>query len=105
MTSIAVINAGSSSIKLAVYDRATHPNFLAARADRRTRNKTASTPLRCPWQSALRRAFSDSNFDHDQATRALVRIGNQWLGDEASPRSGTGSSMADRRLYCAIAYE
>ena len=28
MTSIAVINAGSSSIKLAVYDRAMHPTLL-----------------------------------------------------------------------------
>ncbi len=83
LTSIAVINAGSSSIKPAKYDHDA-PHSPAARADRRARNKTASPPLRRPsrrkrglrpsLRSRLGRVSSKLRLASRYCTNAIVRI-------------------------------
>ncbi len=83
MTSIAVINAGSSSIKLAVYDRAMHPTLLLRGQIEGLGTRPRARLSDAHGKVLSEESFSDSNFDHDQATRALVRIGNQWLGERS----------------------
>ncbi len=79
MSSIAVLNAGSSSIKLAVYDYSMRPALLLRGQIEGLGMKPRARLFDAHGKMLSEESFSDSNFDHDQATRALVRIGSQWL--------------------------
>jgi acetate kinase len=98
MTSIAVINAGSSSIKLAVYDRAMHPTLLLRGQIEGLGTRPRARLSDAHGKVLSEESFSDSNFDHDQATRGWFALATSGSGNEASPRSGTGSSMAGRTI-------
>ncbi|HBK06298.1 MAG TPA: acetate kinase [Acetobacteraceae bacterium] len=79
MSSIAVINAGSSSIKFAVFHAASPPTLLlrgqieGIGAMPRARLSDAEGNL------LVEESFQDAAFDHTAAAQAMMRIGSQWL--------------------------
>jgi acetate kinase len=80
MSSIAVINAGSSSIKFAVFQAASSPSLVLrgqiegiGTAPRARLSDPGGKPL-------VEESFEEKNFDHAAATQAMMRIGGQWLG-------------------------
>jgi acetate kinase len=80
MSSIAVINAGSSSIKFAVFRAASTPSLLL-RGQIEGIGTTPRAKLWDPRGSPLvEESFEDKNFDHAAATQAMMRIGAQGLG-------------------------
>lgn len=80
MSSIAVINAGSSSIKFAVFQAASSPS-LVLRGQIEGIGTAPKAKLSDPGGKPLvEESFDDKNFDHAVATQAMMRIGAQWLG-------------------------
>jgi acetate kinase len=80
MSSIAVINAGSSSIKFAVFQSASTPSLLL-RGQIEGVGTTPRAKLSDPrGKLLLEESFEDKGFDHAAATQAMMRIGAQWLG-------------------------
>jgi acetate kinase len=80
MSSIAVINAGSSSIKFAVFQAASTPSLLF-RGQIEGIGATPRAKLLDPEGNLLHEeSFEDKGFDHAAATQAMMRIGAQWLG-------------------------
>ena len=80
MSSIAVINAGSSSIKFAVFQAASTPSLLL-RGQIEGIGATPRAKLLDPEGNLLHEeSFEDAGFDHAAATQAMMRIGAQWLG-------------------------
>jgi acetate kinase len=80
MSSIAVINAGSSSIKFAVFQSASTPSLLL-----RGQIEGIGTTPRAKLSDLggnllVEESFEEKNFDHAAATQAMMRIGSQWLG-------------------------
>jgi len=79
MSSIAVINAGSSSIKFAVFH--SDSISLLLRGQIEGIGTTPRAKLSDPGGKLLvEESFEDKNFDHAAATQAMMRIGAQWLG-------------------------
>jgi acetate kinase len=79
MSSIAVINAGSSSIKFAVFQAASTPSLLL-----RGQIEGIGTTPRAKLSDAggnvlVEESFEDKGFDHAAATQAMMRIGAQGL--------------------------
>src|SRR5262245_48803196 len=80
MSSIAVINAGSSSIKFAVFQATSSPS-LVLRGQIEGIGTAPRAKLSDPGGKLLvEESFEDKNFDHAAATQAMMRIGAQWLG-------------------------
>jgi acetate kinase len=80
MSSIAVIDAGSSSIKFAVFQSAATPSLLL-RGQIEGIGTTPRAKLSDPRGKLLvEESFEDKGFDHAAATQAMMRIGAQWLG-------------------------
>jgi acetate kinase len=80
MSSIAVINAGSSSVKFAVFQAASTPSLLL-RGQIEGIGATPRAKLSDPEGNLLHKeSFEDKGFDHAAATQAMMRIGAQWLG-------------------------
>lgn len=80
MSSIAVINAGSSSLKFAVFQSATTPSLLL-RGQIEGIGTMPRATLSDPGGNLLvEESFEDQGFDHAAATQAMMRIGGQWLG-------------------------
>jgi len=80
MSSIAVINAGSSSIKFAVFQAASTPSLLL-RGQIEGIGATPRAKLLDPEGKLLHEeSFEDKGFDHAAATQAMMRIGAQWRG-------------------------
>jgi len=80
MSTIAVINAGSSSLKFAVFQEASTPSLLL----RGQIEGIGATP-RAKMSDAggkllVEESFEEKNFDHAAATQAMMRIGAQGLG-------------------------
>jgi acetate kinase len=80
MSTIAVINAGSSSLKFAVFQEASTLSLLL----RGQIEGIGATP-RAKLSDAggkllVEESFKDNNFDHAAATQAMMRIGAQGLG-------------------------
>jgi acetate kinase len=80
MSTIAVINAGSSSLKFAVFQEASTLSLLL----RGQIEGIGATP-RAKLSDAggkllVEESFKDKNFDHAAATQAMMRIGAQGLG-------------------------
>jgi acetate kinase len=79
MSSIAVVNAGSSSIKFAVFQAASTPSLLF-RGQIEGIGTTPKAKLLDPRGNPLvEERFNDKGFDHAAATQAMLRIGSQWL--------------------------
>jgi acetate kinase len=79
MSSIAVINAGSSSIKFAAFHAAS-PLTLLLRGRVEGIGATPKAKLTDARGKILaEETFDGADFDHAAATRAVVRIGSQWL--------------------------
>ncbi|HXW72931.1 MAG TPA: acetate/propionate family kinase [Methylocella sp.] len=79
MSSIAVINAGSSSIKFAVFQAASSPTLLL-RGQIEGIGTAPSAKLSDQAGNLLvEEIFKTKNFDHDAATQAMMRIGAQGL--------------------------
>ncbi|MDR3534283.1 MAG: acetate/propionate family kinase [Rhodopila sp.] len=79
MSSIAVINAGSSSIKFAVFHKVSPPTLLL-----RGQIEGIGTMPRAKLSDAegnllVEESFQEAEFDHAAAARAMMRIGSQWL--------------------------
>jgi len=80
MSSIAVINAGSSSIKFAVFQSDSTLSLLL-RGQIEGIGTAPRAKLSDPRGKLLvEESFADKNFDHAAATQAMMRIGGQWLG-------------------------
>jgi acetate kinase len=80
MSSIAVINAGSSSIKFAVFQAASTPTLLL-----RGQIEGIGTMPRAKLSDSggnllVEESFKDKSFDHAAATQAMMQIGAQGLG-------------------------
>ena len=102
MSSIAVINAGSSSIKFAVFQAASTPALLL-RGQIEGIGATPRAKLLDAEGKLLREeSFQDEGFDHAAATQAMMRIGAQWLAGGISQPLGTVSFMAvlNIRRHC-----
>jgi acetate kinase len=79
MSSIAVINAGSSSIKFAVFHASSAPTLLL-RGQIEGIGATPRAKLSDPADKTLvEERFQDTGFDHAAATQAMMRLGSQWL--------------------------
>jgi acetate kinase len=80
MSRIAVINAGSSSIKFAVFQAVSSPS-LVLRGQIEGIGTAPRAKLSDPGGKLLvEESFEDQNFDHVAATQAMMRIGAQGLG-------------------------
>lgn len=102
MSSIAVINAGSSSIKFAVFQAASTPSLLL-RGQIEGIGATPRAKLLDPEGKLLHEeSFEDKGFDHAAATQAMMRIGAQWRGGGIFQPLGTVSFMAvlNIRRHC-----
>jgi acetate kinase len=98
MSSIAVIDAGSSSIKFAVFQSAATPSLLL-RGQIEGIGTTPRAKLSDPRGKLLvEESFEDKGFDHAAATQAMMRIGAQWLGGGISRRLGTVSCMVEPNI-------
>jgi acetate kinase len=79
MSSIAVINAGSSSIKFAVFLAASTPMLLL----RGQVEGIGAIPRAKLWDAGgnllVEESFQEAGFDHAAATQAVMRVGSQWL--------------------------
>jgi acetate kinase len=74
MSSIAVVNAGSSSIKFAVFQTASTPSLLF-RGQIEGIGTTPKAKLLDPRGNPLvEERFNDKGFDHAAATQAMLRI-------------------------------
>jgi acetate kinase len=79
MSSIAVINSGSSSIKFAVFQAALPPVLVlkgqieGIGATPRAKLSDANGKL------LVEETFEGAGFDHAAATQAMMRLGSQWL--------------------------
>ena len=79
MTSIAVVNAGSSSSKFAVFDAAAEP-LLRLRGEIEGIGATPRARLSdAQGKILLEEAPSSTGFDHAAATQAMFRIAAPWL--------------------------
>ncbi len=79
MAAIAVVNAGSSSIKFAAYEAA-EPPILRVRGLVEGIGATPRATLAGPHGEALiEEELSAEDFDHAAATRAMMRIAAPWL--------------------------
>jgi acetate kinase len=79
MSNIAVINAGSSSIKFAVFHAASPPTLLL-----RGQIEGIGTMPRAKLSDAagnllVEESFEGAAFDHAAAAQAMMRLGSQWL--------------------------
>jgi acetate kinase len=80
MSSIAVVNAGSSSIKFAVFDAAANP-VLRLRGLIEGIGATPHAKLsNAEGETVLSESPPAEGFDHAAATRTMMRIAAQWLG-------------------------
>jgi acetate kinase len=91
MSSIAVINAGSSSIKFAVFQAAS-TLFLLLRGEIEGIGTTPKAKLSDPRGKLLvEESFDGKDFDHAAATQAMMRLGAKWL-------EGQGISAVGHRV-------
>ena len=75
MSSIAVVNAGSSSIKFAVLSVGARSAPASERPDRGHRREAARETVRCRKANAsCRRSLAEEGFDHAAATQTMMRI-------------------------------
>jgi acetate kinase len=80
MSSISVINAGSSSIKFAVFQATASPSLLL-RGQIEGIGTTPRAKLSDPGGKLLvEESFDDKGFDHAAATQAMMQIGARGLG-------------------------
>jgi acetate kinase len=79
MSSIAVINAGSSSIKFAVFHALSTPALLLRGQIEGIGATPRATLSDAEGKQLVEEDFQDAGFDHAAATQALMRIGAQWL--------------------------
>jgi acetate kinase len=79
MSSIAVINSGSSSIKFAVFQAASPP-MLVLKGQIEGIGATPRAKLSDAGGKLLvEENFQGAGFDHAAATQAMMRLGSQWL--------------------------
>jgi acetate kinase len=83
MSSIAVINAGSSSIKFAVFQSASTLELLLRGQIEGIGTKPRAKLLDPSGKLLVEESFEDKGFDHAAATQAMMRIGAQGLGGQA----------------------
>ena len=70
---IAVINAGSSSVKFALYEASADVTAAVPRAGRRNRCRAApEDPRRSTARSSPKREWNAEGFNHDAATREIT---------------------------------
>ena len=92
--SIAVINAGSSSIKFALYDAAREEIcfFRGQIGGIGVAPRLKVVDLK--GEIVEERAFSSAGFDHDAAMREILSVGANSCEESLLPRSATASFMA-----------
>jgi acetate kinase len=79
MSSIAVINSGSSSIKFAVFQAASPP-MLVLKGQIEGIGATPRAKLSdADCKLLVEENFQGAGFDHAAATQAMMRLGSQWL--------------------------
>ncbi|QGM96709.1 acetate/propionate family kinase [Methylocystis parvus] len=79
MSSIAVVNAGSSSLKFAVFDAAETPVLRLKGAIDGIGATPRARLSRADGATLLDEALAPENFDHAAATRTMMRIAAPWL--------------------------
>jgi acetate kinase len=80
MSTIAVINAGSSSLKFAVFQEASTPSLLLRGQIEGIGTKPRAKLSDGGGKLLVEESFEDKYFDHAAATQAMMRIGAQGLG-------------------------
>jgi acetate kinase len=79
MSTIAVINAGSSSLKFAVFQEASTPSLLLRGQIEGIGTTPGAKLSDAGGKLLVDESFEDKNFDHAAATQAMMRIGAQGL--------------------------
>lgn len=79
MSSIAVINAGSSSIKFAVFEATTKPVLLMRGQVEGIGSKPRAKLLDAEGNLLVEEHFEAKGFDHAAAARAVMRIGSERM--------------------------
>ncbi len=80
MSTIAVINAGSSSLKFAAFHAASTPSLLLRGQIEGLGTKPRAKLSDARGKLLVEESFEDKNFDHAAATQEMMRIGAQGLG-------------------------
>ncbi len=78
MSDIAVINAGSSSIKFAVFELASPPALILKGQIEGIGTTPRAKLSGADGKRLAEESFSDAGFDHVAATRAMIRLTSQW---------------------------
>jgi acetate kinase len=78
MSGIAVINAGSSSIKFAVFHGAASPEMLLKGRIEGIGATPKAKLFDAEGNLLVEESFHGQDFDHAAATRAMMRLGTQW---------------------------
>ena len=99
---IAVINAGSSSIKFAIYEATTEERCLFRDRSRGSASRRALTIADAKGGIVEDRAFPSEGFDHDAATREILSAGAALLrgahgGRLRSPRRPRRPALRSRQ--------
>ena len=95
MTSrIAVINAGSSSVKFAIYEATSEERWLFRGQIEGIGVAPRLTIANAKGGAVEDPAFSSEGFDHDAATRQILTAGAALMGGERWWGSGTAWSTA-----------
>src|ERR1700744_4344599 len=85
MSNIAVFNAGSSSIKLAVFHAESTPTLVLRGLFEGIGTTPRAKLFDAGGKLLVEESFRDSAMDHETATRAMMRMGAHWLdGPEIS---------------------
>src|ERR1700730_839787 len=79
MSNIAVINAGSSSLKFAVFQSASTPSLLLRGQIEGIGTTPRAKLADAVGNSLVEETFQAAGFDHAAATQAMMRLGAQWL--------------------------
>ena len=93
MSCIAVVNAGSSSLKFAVYQSAPDPLLLLKGQIEGIGAKPRASLSDAQGETLAAGGTPEEGFDHAAATRTMMRIRRRGSRGEISPRSGTASFM------------
>lgn len=84
MSSIAVVNAGSSSLKFAVFDAADDGPVLRLRGLIEGIGATPRAALSdARGETLLKEDLPREGFDHAAATRTMIRVAGPWLDEKA----------------------